>query len=193
MSMGENPGTPQGARAGRRHADIAARVILGTFAVATLVGVVTLVILPAGRKGRLAHCMHNLHAIDRAHRMYVADQGAYVADVERWPGVLMPYFEASSPGLLVCFSDSRDTPHTWQGRPVSYTMNMAVAGANPEQISAPEALPLWFDGTTMAGGVDVVAFRHRGAAVCLFASGNARGVRPGDWRAESMTPDIQIE
>lgn len=166
-------------------------VLVGCLGLTVVVGaVVAAIMFPvfarAREKARQTSCAANLKQVGLAHMMYVQDHHDHFPPAADWAGKVHPYIK--NPQVYLCPSSEETSQPTWQGNPVSYTMHGAVGGMSISTISAPQAVPLCYDGSALAGGVNDVTFRHNMGANCVYADGHATWVSDSAWQSEWRAP-----
>ena len=174
-------------------------VLVGCLGMTVMVGAILAAILfpvfaRAREKARQTSCLANLKQIGLAQLMYAQDYPGGNAPAEKlppaaqWPEKLHPYI--NNPMVYTCPTDERANPPTWQGSPVSYTMDSALGGADLTTLAAPASTPMCYDGTAISGGAGDAAFRHNEGANCVFVDGHAKWVHRGSWNAMWSAPPV---
>ncbi len=130
-------------------------------------------------ESRQSCCLSNLKSMAHAQLMYAQDYDGRFPPVDHWPKALYgPYLKNCQ--ILTC--PARDQAYAvmnhggeiiYSGE-VSYSMNVFLSGLDQGTLGYPDRTPLEFDGTQVAGGPEVAAYRHRNALNLSYADGHAK-------------------
>ena len=135
-------------------------------------------------EARTANCISNLKQIGTAMMMYANDYNDVWPSKENWCDALKPYAHKTT--VFEC--------PALPGMKGGYACNALLSKWTTNDIKSPEATILAFDargGWNMAGGIELVAMRHRGMANAVFANGQSMPLRSFDmvvWSPSAQAP-----
>jgi prepilin-type processing-associated H-X9-DG protein len=175
--------------ANRRQA-VAGMVLGGVgflLAVAAIYGLV-LAFLHARQKALQNDCECNVKQLGLAAIMYASDHGDRLPPAGDWPAATYPYIKNREIYRCDLVRRRRVKPGGESAIETDYTMNAALSGVSQADISHPEQVPLFWDGTALQGGAETVAYRHEGRANVVFADGETRAVTREEFQRLRLTP-----